>query len=335
MRAYPFDGRSHTRPSPGRARGTLPYFRVLLTALITISLAPDANGVRAAVKQTTAPAAAASKSDSDTSLGTVTIEAKRARRELERRVEHYVAADVVTYLHDALVRWDQPLCPLAAGLPRDMDEFILARISQVATGAHVPLAGEHCKANLYVIATRYPDLLLKKWRQRNPRMYRLCNGIGGVRAFMHSRRPVRVWYNTEWTHESGGPASLNSLQLPYFNPFNGCVGGGDGGTRLEYSTVQGLASVFIIVDLTQTKSLTIGQLADYVSLLGLAQIDLGGDPGKVPTILTLFRDPQHPPHALSAWDEALLYSLYNTRQSNVLQVSLIEHAIVSKITAGE
>lgn len=334
MRAYPFDGRSHTRSRAGRARSTPSCFRAILTSLIAISLAAEAGSVLAASRQVTAPPAVNS-GDGAASLGAVTIQAARARRELERRVDHYVAADVVTYLNDALVRWDQPLCPLAAGLPRDMDEFILARISHVATAAHVPLAGEHCKANLYIIATPYPDLLLKKWRQRNPAMYRLCSGIGGVRAFMHSHRPVRVWYNTEFTHEGGGPGNLNSLQLSYYSPMGGCIGGGSGGTRLEYSTVQGLTSVFIIVDLAQTKSFTIGQLADYVSLLGLAQIDLSGDPGNVPTILTLFRDPEHPPHALSAWDEALLYSLYNTRQSSVMQVSLIEHDIVSKVAAGE
>ncbi|MGH7107435.1 MAG: hypothetical protein ACREFT_13120, partial [Acetobacteraceae bacterium] len=62
------------------------------------------------------------------------------------------------------------------------------------------------------------------------------------------------------------------------------------------------------MDLKQTKGLTIGQLADYVALIGLAQVRPEADPGNAPTILTLFRDPKHPTQALSAWDRALLYS---------------------------
>ena len=328
------DKGSLARSPPGRPPGPFRYLPFLLAALITIALSLDATSAQSASEQAAAQPTA-DKSDRSASLGTVTIEATRARRQLERRVDHYVASEVVTYLHDALVRWEQPVCPLVAGLPRDMGEFVLARVSQVATAARVPLAGQDCKANLYIIATPYPDLLLKKWRSRNPGMYRLCNGMGGVRAFMHSRRPVRVWYNTEFTHENGGPANLNTLQLPFYSPLGGCVGAGEGGTRITYSTVQGLASVFIIVDLNRTKNFAIGPLADYVSLLGLAQIDLDGDPGRAPTILTLFRDSEHPPGALSAWDRALLYSLYNTSQSNVLQVSLIEHDIVSKVTSRQ
>jgi hypothetical protein len=335
VHSYRLDKLSLARTPPGRPPGALRYLPFLLTALTAIALSLGTSSAHSASKPPAAPATVADKSAQGTSLGTVTIEATQARRELERRVDHYVASNVVTYLHDALVRWDQPVCPLVAGLPRDIGEFVLTRISQVAKAARAPLAGNHCKANLYVIATRYPDLLLRKWQRRNPGMYRLCNGIGGVRAFIHSRRPVRVWYNTIFTHENGEPANLNALQLPLFSPLGGCVGAGGGGTRIRYSTVQGLTSVFIIVDLNQTKNFAIGQLADYVSLLGLAQIDLAGDPGKAPTILTLFRDPEHAPAVLSPWDEALLYSLYNTSQSNVLQVSLIEHDIVSKITSRQ
>jgi len=315
MHHHPSD-RPPERPSAERAAGMLRCLPSLLAPLAASLLLHAGTALSAG----------------STNLNTVTIQAAKERKELERRVDHYVASSVVTYLHDSLVRWNTPVCPLAAGLPRDMGEFILGRVSQVATAAHAPLAGEHCRANLYIIATPYPDLLLQKWRARNPRMYSLCNGWGGVQEFLRSRRPVRVWYNTTFTDPSGHSIPLDTLQVPYFSPFQGCASGGGGlGSRIQYSAVQSLSSVFIIVDLTQTKNLMIGQLADYVSLLGLAQIDLEGDPGEAPTILTLFRDPQHPPQALSAWDQALLYSLYNTTQSDVLEVSMIERHMVSQI----
>jgi len=35
---------------------------------------------------------------------------------------------------------------------------MLARLSQIATQAKAPLAGEHCKANFYVVVTREPEV---------------------------------------------------------------------------------------------------------------------------------------------------------------------------------
>jgi hypothetical protein len=258
-------------------------------------------------------------------LGTVTIKGQRERKALRRRVDHFVSSVIVSYEHDSLARWDQPVCPLVAGLPRNLGEFILARISQVARAAHAPLAGEHCRANLYVIGTPYPDLLLKKWQARNPGMYRLCNGIAGVKAFMHSRRPIRVWYNVIWTSDDGAAATVPgpSVNLPFFALPGACVGAS--------SPEQGFSYVFIIVDLSQTKGLEIGQLADYVALAGLAQVRPGADPGSAPTILNLFRDPQHAPQALSPWDQALLYSLYTTKQSSRMEVPLIRNGVMARI----
>lgn len=297
----------------------------LLGAAAIMALSLLAGGARSADQP---------KQPSDPKLDTVTIQAARERKALQHRIDHFVSSVVVSYGHDSLVRWDQPMCPLVAGLPRGMEEFILARISQIATTARAPLAGEHCNANLYVIATPYPDLLLKKWEARNPGMYRICNGVGGVKAFMNSRSPIRVWYNITWASPHGRPQispDAPSIGLPYFTPQGGCVGGGSGGTRLSYGAVQALSSVFIIVDLKQTKGLTIGQLADYVALIGLAQVRPEADPGNAPTILTLFRDPEHPPQALSAWDRALLYSLYNTRQASTMEVPLIRTTMLARI----
>ncbi len=304
----------------------LPLF---LAAIALISLPPHSDMARAT--------GATANSAGSEGLDTVTIQAAKARKELERQVDHYVASNVVTYLHDSLVRWNKPVCPLAAGLPRNMEEYILERISQVARAANVPLAGERCMANLYIIASPYPDLLLKKWRARNPRMYSLCNGMGGVQAFLHSTRPVRAWYNTAFASREAAASSPDAAGLPFFSPFQGCARAFSRdsgiGTRIRYSAVQTFSSVFIIVDLNQTKNLSIGQLADYVSLLGLAQIEPEGDTAKMPTILTLFHDAARPPQALSPWDHALLYSLYNTNQSSVLEVSLVERNIVSRIAS--
>src|SRR5277367_5541375 len=69
---------------------------------------------------------------------------------------------------DAMARWlRSPVCPLVSGLPRQEGEFILERVLEIARASGVPLAGEHCRANLYILLTGQPRELLKGMDKRN------------------------------------------------------------------------------------------------------------------------------------------------------------------------
>lgn len=264
---------------------------------------------------------------------TITVE---ARRLLQRQVDHYVSTVVIHYQQDSLVRWHVPVCPLAAGLPSERGEFLLWRISQIARTAHVALAGEHCKANFYVIVTPQPDLLLQKWLRRNPTMYNTSNGMAGINSFLHSKRPVRCWYNTEFRGSDGRSASADAVAA-------GLSGSGlemvrapvmraGAFSRLTYGALQSLSSVIIVVDLNRVQQLNIGQLADYVALSGLAEVRPDAELGDAPSILRLFQDSDaSPPPGMSAWDEAFLYSLYNTSQASVMQASSIKTSMLQRI----
>src|SRR5215469_9430257 len=94
-------------------------------------------------------------------LDTVTVTGKRARKEVEREV----------------------------------NEFVFAVLSQIATSVKAPLADEHCKANFYVLVTPQPEALLKQWQARYPRMFDTRNGMGQLRRLLDTPRAVRVWYN--------------------------------------------------------------------------------------------------------------------------------------------
>ena len=265
----------------------------------------------------------------------MTITAAQERRQLRIRLSRFVFSVEANYMNESLPRWDEPVCPLVAGLPRDQGEYILARITQVAAAAHAPLAGRHCKANLFVIATSTPDLFLRKWWDRDREMYNDCNGLGEVGEFLHSKQPIRSWYNIVPAGPNGGRAVPVVADAPglglnmNLGTRAGCVSGGFAGTLIALAP-QGLAQAFVVVDMRQIRHLTIGQLADYVSMVGLTQIRPDIHPTG-PSILTLFEKQKHPPQRLSAWDRALLYALYHTPQSNPLEVSLMETSMVSRI----
>jgi len=102
---------------------------------------------------------------------------------------------------------------------------------------------------------------------------------------------------------------------------------------LSYGAVQALSSVIIVVDSARIAHLNIGQLADYVSMVGLAEIRLDGDTGTAPSVLGLFRQSDSPPQGLSLWDRSFLDGLYSTDQASVLQVSALKTRMFQQITA--
>jgi hypothetical protein len=284
-----------------------------------------------------AAVAAAQVPGAKAALSNVTIDSARQQRALRRQVNHFVASVVVQTGNESLVRWNEPVCPLVAGLPRNFGEFILARISQAARAAGAPLAGRSCRANLFVIATGHPDVVLRKWLARDPQI-ETRRGIARLHGFLESTRPVRAWYNT--VHSCGGTLSNGTVAAAELNATMGgsnpsgslgpsfCQNTMD--TQLSYGDVRSIYSAIVIVDTNKLKRVTIGQLADYVSLVGLVNVRPGADGEGAPTILRLFRDPT-PPQALTPWDRALLYSLYNTNPSGKLQLVDMESVMVGRI----
>jgi hypothetical protein len=250
--------------------------------------------------------------------------AEASTTELQRQIDHFVSSVVVSYMNGSLVRWDTPICPLVAGLPRDRGEFILTRVSQVAKGAQAPLAGEHCNPNFYVVVTDQPDALLKKWSRHDPTLLDKRNGMGYAKHALEARKPIRVWYNAQFRSADGAALSSNTSGLDL-------AGLSLGLTVSPAAAVNTLSSVVIVVDSNRTTDINIGQLSDYVAMIGLAEVHQDTDTGTAPSILQLFREVGQPPDSLTPWDQAFLSSLYNTHQTSVVQVSAIKTGMLEQM----
>jgi len=305
---------------------------IFMATVATIALPFRLDSARSAAVSAQEATTRSSPSETSSTTDTVTIEARR-EKELKRQITKFVSGAVFTYLNDSLERWDTPICPLVAGLPKERGEFILSRVSEIARDSHAPLGPEHCKPNLYVVVTDNPDFLLRKWSKRDRRMFNTCNGMGYVKEFLHSRQPVRVYYNAKFS-SAGGEREASGLELDDLSldlPLSGCVASGAAGTRLRYGAVQELTSVIIVVDSRHTTQLNMGQLADYIAMVGLAQIRVDADTGTAPSILRLFRETDPQLRGLSPWDQAFLQSLYATSQSSVLEVTMIKRRMFEQI----
>jgi len=266
-------------------------------------------------------------------LPQVTVEAQREA--LAPRVRTFVSESLYLENGEAATRWNSPVCPAVIGLPHEEAEFVLARLSQIAQAADVPLAAERCKpANLQVIVTTEPAALLNKWwNTPHQRVFIDESTPTTIKAFINTPRPVRVWYNSvpspangssEGQDKAGQPGSFEIRAPEFANP--------QGDTRIARMMQWNLTSVIVVADASRLHDVKIGQLADYIGLCAFARLRTDAHRGDAPTILDLFQDaPAQSPAGLTPWDEAFLDALYHTNPTLVLQRGLMVSRMVSHI----
>jgi hypothetical protein len=256
----------------------------------------------------------------DQPLDEVTVSAQHIP--LTRRVQEFVTqiAPAENGGEAGLARWKIPaVCPLVSGLLPQEGESILERVSEIARAANVPLAGEHCRPNLYVLVTAQPEGLLRAMERRN---FFFTFGEEAspsvVDEFIRTPRPVRVWYNSGMMTPEGrrvpphGYVQVTSL--------------------LQFGVVWSMSRVFVIVDQQRLQGVSRRQFADYIAMVALAHIKPGARLSDAPTILRLFDEaPQAAPTGLSDWDQAFLRSLYSTDSESKLQRGQITRSMVREI----
>jgi hypothetical protein len=268
------------------------------------------------------PPAKPPEPQSETQLSTITVEAERDRAKLEVRVKTFVSGITTAPYLQSLARWNKeiPICPQVAGLPYLDGEYVLSRFSQIAMAAGASLAPEICQPNLRIIVSSVPDELIAALYEREPWMFDNANGAK-IRQFLHASAPVRVWYKTTYFNWDGRPCLLNQ-------GFPVCTQ--DANVRL--AALRDLSSVIVLIDARRTKDISMGQLAAYVAMVGLAEIRVDAKIGDAPTILHLFTDPANAPAlGMSTWDTAYLKALYHTQHDDKTQLLALKASMIEDI----
>lgn len=262
-----------------------------------------------------APASSPVAPSPPTTLTGVAVEA--SKKPLEQQVQEYVTGIARRPQFYSLIRWREPICPLVAGLPQTQGEYVLARLSQVAREVGAPLAGPDCEANLFVVVSDEPAVLLTLWRGRDRRLF--GKGLPAtVERFIETNRPVRAWHN--WRYEAPGGREIPREA----GNFNGApTTNFSKSSRLVENAVRVTASAIVVVDAGRLEDVKVAQLADYVAMVGFTKLRADLETGEAPTILTLFEEGRSPPAGMTTWDMAFLRGLYGTPQENRMQRAAI------------
>jgi hypothetical protein len=223
---------------------------------------------------------------------------------------------------ESLIRWNTPICFLAAGWRAEDLSSVLTRLSQISATAGAPLAGKACTPNFVVVSTAEPDQVISAWYAKNKRLFGNASPLQ-IRHFLDSTRsrPARIWRNID-------VGRVATIRFGHFVPSNSHADP----TPFAGNPPLGFLSVFEIIDASRTADIDLPQLTDYVAMMGLSNINIDVDVGDAPSILQLFSPARSLALGLSNWDSAYLAALYQTDQSSRNQRLEIAQRVAEAVT---
>ncbi len=247
-------------------------------------------------------------------------------RNLRRATEDFVREVGAPARDRGLARWRDGICVGVVNLHTDTAQYLADRVSDVARDLGLIGHAPECHPSVIIIATTDASAFTERFVATRPRMFRvggsgMDRGDAALRAFETVDRPVRWWTVSVPIDSDTGDIAV---RLP-----GQVAGAGTGeGSVMEYApliTVRGPSHfrtpivddtkrVFIIIDVDRLGAATTEQLADYVAMVALAQIDPEADTSGYATILNLFDDPARTP-GLTNWDKAYLGGLYDAERT--------------------
>jgi hypothetical protein len=225
-----------------------------------------------------------------------------------------------------LARWRDPVCVGVVNLRGEAAAWIADRVTAVAADLGVTIGGDNCRPNIVVIATDEAGALAAALTEAQRRAFRTGStgtdrGGAALRDFVETERPVRWWQVSVPTDSRTGQIAVRQqgeCQAP-------CGGEGsvtafapnivvDSASLLRSTIVDNMRRAVVIVDVDDIQNVSIAQLADYVAMVSLAQIDPNAQTDCYASILNVFAMPDTA-EGLTEWDRAYLAGLYNSEQN--------------------
>lgn len=239
-------------------------------------------------------------------------------RPLEEAVEEFVEALSAPARLRGLARWRSEMCIGVVNFRPDAARQIIDQMSGAADSLGVVLGEPGCSPNLVIVGTRNPDALATEMVHRYRREFfrfgstRSNLGPAALAEFQVTDAPVRWWHvsvpmiaGTDMPafRASGGTGAKPCLQRESGASYRYCRKITDHITRL-----------LIIADFDQLEGVSYAHLADYLTMVGLAQIDPTSDYSRFETVLNLF-GPEEAVTGLTDWDRIYLRALYSAEEA--------------------
>ncbi|MBP7704826.1 MAG: hypothetical protein KA105_06020 [Caulobacter sp.] len=254
-----------------------------------------------------APAAAGAP-DAENTIEGITVIAKPAPE--ADAMQAFVGEITAKSANRKVARWDRKICTGVIGFRADYAQLMVDRVSAIAASVGLQPGEPGCKANMLIIASGESEAMVKKMVDDNPNAFQqyehgYTRGKEAMGQFLTTEAPVRWWHVTRTVTNDGQRYTRgDSVRVRSAG-------------RISDNARDEFDHVIIVIDAKRVGVVRFGALADYVAMVGLAQIEPDADPGSVQTILNLFSDREvgaTAPTGLTDWDTAYLKGLYSTKR---------------------
>ncbi len=279
--------------------------------------------VQPTVSQDTATQAAPAPQTADPGRAADLEDVEVTGRPLDSMIRNFVNEVAAPNRGRGLARWDDEICVGVANLRNEPAQYIADRVSTIAEDVGLTPGQPGCTPNIMVVATDDGAALAQQLVAERARAFRMGgSGMdrGGValRAFQETDAPVRWWQVSMPTDSETG---ARAVRLPG-ECRNDCSSPMDmapvvnvfAASRLSTQIVDTLFRTIVILDVDQIADVSVVQLADYIAMVTLAQIDPSADTSGYASILNVFADPGAA-DTLTDWDTAYLKGLYDAERN--------------------
>ncbi|WP_148293790.1 hypothetical protein [Azospirillum sp. B4] len=267
----------------------------------------------------TAPGTAQTAASADDPASTFTVTGNRFTAEtLTRAAEGFVQDHgKASPRLNQLTRWQAAVCPEVMNVPKDVASFLTTRIKTIAAQVGAPTR-ENCKRDIEIIFTDAPQALMDAVADKRPFLLGY-HFVSQTAKLSRVTQAIQAWYVTAVRDGAvtvvDDPYYVSGANDPLRDQFHG-----NGGSRLSHDMASVFDNIVVIVDTTKIEGETFGSLADYLTMLVLAQPVADGQCNPLPSILDLFADScpdGRKTRALSPADKAYLEGLYAVNADSV------------------
>jgi hypothetical protein len=188
--------------------------------------------------------------------------------------------------NNQLARWDRTFCTAALGLDEGQAAFLSQRIAAIGRRLDLRAGGDGCRPSVLIVFTPNADGFAAGLARRFP-ITLSSEGRARLNRFVRTARPVRWVARTD----------LAARALP--------------NSRLTLATRAELQLMLVVVDATKIDGYSLGELADYLAVVALANPRFGAAPSRA-SVLAMFERPRDlgSRFALTPFDQAYLSGLY-------------------------
>ena len=246
-----------------------------------------------------------------------------------------------------LARWKDGICPVTAGLSKEFNAFVTARIKDVARDVGAPVeAKEKCKVNLQVIFSPNPQAQMDAVRIKAAWMLG-SHYKAEEKELATVTHTIQSWYATSTTDYNGQTTmddigDISGKCVTEIPPQLCGRKAGDAPCEVSSSvcaavrpgrTGSGFRSQFalvtIVVDMKKLADIEIGPVADYIAMAGLAQTKASETCRGLPSISNLLAKDcpaDRKANTLTQTDVAYLRALYQMNAESAAGLQQIDLA---------